>query len=92
MAKDESKDPLDKLMNRFRSGDGGQKPDPSQRKVHFSIWYFIAALLAIMWLQTVITGQQSNRVSYSEFKEMIKSGKLENRCHRIRQGYGDSER
>ncbi len=79
MAKDEPKDPLDKFMNHFRTpGEGGRKPDPSQRKVHFSIWYFIAALLVIMWLQTFITGQQSNRVSYSEFKAMIKSGKLEN--------------
>jgi len=79
MANDESKDPLDKFMNRLRgsSGDGGRKGDPSQRKVHFSIWYFIAALLVIMWLQTLVAEQQTNRVSYSELKDMIKSGKVE---------------
>ncbi len=79
MANDESKDPLDKFMNRLRgpSGDGGRKSDPSQRKVHFSIWYFIAALLVIMWLQTFVSEQQTNRVTYSEFKEMIKAGKVE---------------
>ncbi|MGO9022075.1 MAG: ATP-dependent zinc metalloprotease FtsH [Syntrophobacteraceae bacterium] len=57
------------------SGDGGRKQD--QRKVHFSIWYFIVALLVIMWFQTFITEQQSNRVSYSEFKQLIRAGKVE---------------
>jgi len=77
MANIEQKDPLNKLMNRLRrpSGDGDRKQD--QRKVHFSIWYFIVALLVIMWFQTFITEQQTNRVSYSEFKQLIRSGKLE---------------
>ena len=77
MANDEKQDPLNKFMNHFRgpSGDGGRKQD--QRKVHFSIWYFIAALLAIMWFQTLMTDQQSNRVSYSEFKQLIRTGKVE---------------
>jgi cell division protease FtsH len=77
MANNEQKDPLNKFMNHLRgpSGDGGRKPD--QRKVHFSIWYFIAALLVIMWFQTFITEQQANRVSYSEFKQLIRAGKVE---------------
>jgi cell division protease FtsH len=77
MANDEQKDPLNKFMNHFRgpSGDGGRKQD--QRKVHFSIWYFIAALLAIMWFQTLMTDQQANRVSYSEFKQLVRTGKVE---------------
>ncbi len=77
MANDEKKDPLNKFMDHLRgpSGDGGRKPD--QRKVHFSIWYFIAALLVIMWFQTFITEQQVNRVSYSEFKQLIRAGKVE---------------
>ncbi len=77
MANDEQKDPLNKFMNHFRgpSGDGGRKQD--QRKVHFSIWYFIAALLVIMWFQTLMTEQQANRVSYSEFKQLIRTGKVE---------------
>ena len=77
MANDEQKDPLSKFMNHFRgpSGDGGRKQD--QRKVHFSIWYFIAALLVIMWFQTLMTEQQANRVSYSELKQLVKTGKVE---------------
>ena len=79
MADNEQKDPLNKLVDRFRgsSGDGGRKTDPSQRKVHFSIWYFIAALLVIMWFQTFVSEQQTNRISYSEFKQLIKTGKVE---------------
>ena len=77
MANDEQKDPLNKFMNHFRgpSGDGGRKQD--QRKVHFSIWYFIAALLVIMWFQTLTSEQQANRVSYSEFKQLVRTGKVE---------------
>jgi cell division protease FtsH len=77
MANVEQKDPLNKLVRRFRgpSGDGDRKQD--QRKVHFSIWYFIVALLVIMWFQTFLTEQQTNRVSYSDFKQLIRSGKLE---------------
>ena len=77
MANNEQKDPLNKFMNRLRgpSGDGDRKQD--QRKVHFSIWYFIVALLVIMWFQTFLTEQQTNRVSYSEFKKLIRSGKVE---------------
>ncbi len=79
MANDEQKDPLNRLVDRFRgsSGDGGRKSDPSQRKVHFSIWYFIAALLVIMWFQTFVNEQQTNRISYSEFKQLIKTGKID---------------
>ncbi len=67
-------------MDRFRgpTGDGGRKADPSQRKVHFSIWYFIAALLLITWFQTYVTEQQSNRITYFEFKQLIKNGRVDN--------------
>ncbi len=71
--------PLDKFVNRFKgpSGDGGRRPDPSQRKVHFSIWYFIAALLLITWFQTYVTEQQTNRIPYSDFKQMVHDNKVE---------------
>ncbi|MHC1725140.1 MAG: ATP-dependent zinc metalloprotease FtsH [Syntrophobacteraceae bacterium] len=66
-------------MDRFRgsSGDGGRKNDPSQRRMHFSIWYFVAALLLIMWFQTYVGEQQTNRLSYSEFKQLIQDGKID---------------
>ncbi|MGA2403693.1 MAG: ATP-dependent metallopeptidase FtsH/Yme1/Tma family protein, partial [Syntrophobacteraceae bacterium] len=79
MANNEQKDPLDKLVDRFRGspGDGDRKRDPSQRKVHFSIWYFIGALIVIMWFQTYVSEQQTNIIPYSEFKQLIKTGKVD---------------
>ncbi|MFZ2446935.1 MAG: ATP-dependent zinc metalloprotease FtsH [Syntrophobacteraceae bacterium] len=76
---DQEQNPLDKFMDRLKgpSGDGGRGPDPSQRKVHFSIWYFIAAFLLITWFQTYMTEQQSNRVTYSEFKQLVRDGKVD---------------
>ena len=77
---EEPKTTMDKIMNRLRgsSGNGGPgRQDPSQRKVHFSIWYFIAALLAITWLQGYMGEQQSDKVSYSDFKQWVHEGKVE---------------
>jgi cell division protease FtsH len=71
-------DLLDKFMDQFKgSGNGGRKPDPSQRKVHFSIWYFIAALLILTWFQTFVGEQPSSRITYSDFKQMIRDGKVD---------------
>jgi cell division protease FtsH len=76
--RDKETDLLDKFMERFKgSGNGGQGPDPSQRKVHFSIWYFIAALLALTWFQSFVGEQQGNRINYSEFRQLIREGKVE---------------
>jgi cell division protease FtsH len=77
MADNEQKDPINKFMNRLRGPSGGGDRKDDQRKVHFSIWYFIVALLVIMWFQTFLTEQQANRVSYSEFKELIRTGQVE---------------
>ncbi|MEM5790002.1 MAG: ATP-dependent metallopeptidase FtsH/Yme1/Tma family protein, partial [Syntrophobacteraceae bacterium] len=77
---EQDQNPLDKFMDRFKgsSGDGGRGgPDPGQRKVHFSIWYFLAAFLLIVWFQSYVTEQQSNRITYSEFKQYVRDGQLE---------------
>jgi cell division protease FtsH len=78
---DENLNPIDRLMNRLRgsSGDGGsQSPDPSQKKVHFSLWYFIVALLLITWLQGYLAEPQREKIPYSEFKQWVRDGKVEN--------------
>jgi hypothetical protein len=40
---------MDRIMDRVKgSGEGGpDRSDPSQRKVRFSIWYFIAGMLLL---------------------------------------------
>ncbi|MGV8074517.1 MAG: ATP-dependent zinc metalloprotease FtsH [Syntrophobacteraceae bacterium] len=73
---------VDKIMDRLKgggSGDGGQnRPDSSQRRVHFSIWYFVAALLAISMFQNLLVEPQRDKVPYSEFKQWLAEGKVEN--------------
>ncbi|MGC8490909.1 MAG: ATP-dependent zinc metalloprotease FtsH [Syntrophobacteraceae bacterium] len=76
MAGNQQKDPFAKWINRFRGPSNGGDRRPDQRKVHFSIWYFILAVLVIFWFQSVLSEQQTNRVPYSQFKELIKSGKV----------------
>jgi cell division protease FtsH len=68
--------PLNKFMNRLKGGDNQQ--GPSQRKVHFSIWYFILALLLLAYLQTHVVEPESQQVSYSEFKQWVNEGKVNN--------------
>jgi cell division protease FtsH len=78
---DEELSPMDRIMERLRgsSGDGGSKsPDPSQKKVHFSLWYFVVALLLITWLQGYMAEPQREKIPYSEFKQWVRDGKVEN--------------
>ena len=78
---DDELSPMDRIMNRLRgsSGDGGsQSPDPSQKKVHFSLWYFVVALLLITWLQGYLAEPQREKIPYSEFKQWVRDGKIEN--------------
>lgn len=73
--------PMDRIMNRFKGspGNGGGKPpDPAQRKVHFSLWYFLVALLVITWLQGYLAEPQREKVSYSEFKQWVRDGRVDN--------------
>lgn len=80
MKGDEGIRPMGDLMNRIKGSGGGKdpsKPDPSQNKVHFSIWYFLAALLLIAWLQGFMAEPQKEVVSYSDFKQWVREGKVE---------------
>ena len=44
----------------------------------FSIGYFIAALVALFLLQSVLFAPHAETVSYSEFKTLVKKGKVSN--------------
>jgi cell division protease FtsH len=71
---------MDKIMSRLGgSGEGGlNRSEPSQKKVRFSVWYFIAAMLAFVWFQSYMGGRQSEKVAYSDFKQWARDGKVEN--------------
>ena len=48
-----------------------------QRQTHFSIWYFIAALLAVIWLHGIWTQYRTVQpISYSEFQTYLKEGRV----------------
>ncbi len=71
---------MDRIMDRIKgSGEGGPgRSDPSQRKVRFSIWYFVAGMLLFGWFQSFMGGQQTEKISYSDFKQWARDGKVEN--------------
>lgn len=71
---------MDRIVNRIKGSreDIPNRTDPSQKKVRFSIWYFIAAMLFFAWFQGYMGGQQREKVTYSDFKQWVREGKVEN--------------
>ena len=47
-------------------------------KQRFSAWFFIAALGAVMLLQNVLSPRHIETLQYSEFKTLLKQGKIDN--------------
>ena len=72
-------DKFSEIMDRLKGsmGGGSSTSGPSKRKIHFSFWYFIIALVVISWLQNQMQGAQVNKIPYSEFKEMVRSNRVE---------------
>jgi hypothetical protein len=52
---------MDKIIKSIKGSKESipNRIDPSQKKVRFSIWYFIAAILALIWFQGY-TGGSNN--------------------------------
>ena len=49
------------------------------KRATWHIWYFIAAFLALLFLQYLWTaGQETQSVTYSQFQQMLKDGRVEN--------------
>jgi len=70
---------MDKIMHRAK-GSGESDPnrsDPSRKRVRFSIWYFVAALLVVYLFHANPGGPQSEKVSYSDFKQWVREGNVE---------------
>ena len=47
--------------------------DPKQR---FSLWYFIAVVLALIAIQSMFSAPHKANLAYSEFKTLARQGKL----------------
>jgi cell division protease FtsH len=50
--------------------------EPKQQR--FSIGYFIAALIALLLLQSLLFAPHAETLSYSEFKGLVKKGTVSN--------------
>ena len=68
---------FDKLRSSF-DGDRSPQRDPGRRKMHFSFWYFLLALLAFSLIQDYLVGRQRDTVSYSQFKQYVAAGEVKN--------------
>ncbi len=70
---------LNKIIGIIKgSGKGGpSQGGPDQKKVRFSIWYFVAAAMLFFWYQSYTAVQQTEKVSYSDFKQWVGQGKVE---------------
>ncbi|MHB8763498.1 MAG: ATP-dependent zinc metalloprotease FtsH [Deferrisomatales bacterium] len=72
--------PLERLQRLFQgpSGGGDQQPDPKQKQMRFSILYFFLALFLMTLLHDWYLAAQVETLSYSQFKELVREGQVEN--------------
>ncbi len=49
-----------------------------EKHQQFSLWYFLIAFLAIMAMQNFLFAPHAENLAYSEFKALLKAGKIEN--------------
>ena len=68
------------IFDKLRSSFGERSPqgDPSRRRMHFSFWYFLMALLAFSLIQDYLVARQTDTVPYSVFKQYVVAGNVEN--------------
>jgi len=58
-------------------GQRKRSPPPPSRKTHFTIWYVVIAFLLIFLLQSYLTTQKTDEISYSKFKELVRENRVE---------------
>ncbi len=74
------KKPLEDFKNRFRAlfapGDPQKKKGSLPPKAHFSIWYFLIAVLVITYLQQYYFSPKVETIPYSQFKQNLIEGNV----------------
>ena len=81
MASESNNKPLKTMKDRLSSLAGfgdtrkGEKGLPP--KTHFSIWYFVLAILFFSYLQPLFFSAKVDTISYSQFKQHLADGKLD---------------
>jgi cell division protease FtsH len=81
MASESNNKPLktmkDKLSSLAGFGDTRKGEKGLPPKTHFSIWYFVLAILFFSYLQPLFFSAQVDTISYSQFKQHLADGKLD---------------
>ena len=66
------------VMDRLRSWFSQQDPRKNKAglppKAHFSIWYFLMAILLFMYLQQYFFASKVETIPYSQFKQKVAEG------------------
>ena len=80
MASSGNKDPIGNLMDKLRSlfGSSDQLKNKAglPPKTRFSIWYALAAILLLSYLQQYYFSSKVETIPYSQFKQYITEGKV----------------
>ncbi len=65
---------IDKFRSLFRQQGPGKKKDGLPPKTHFSIWYFLLAMLLFMYVQQYFFSSKVETIPYSQFKQKVAEG------------------
>jgi cell division protease FtsH len=52
------------------------RDDPGRKKFHFSLWYFLMALLALSLVHDYLIASRINTITYSQFKGYVHDGRV----------------
>ncbi|MFH0809309.1 MAG: ATP-dependent zinc metalloprotease FtsH [Pseudomonadota bacterium] len=47
-----------------------------EKRLHFSIWYFVLAVLLILIFQQLFAAQDVQQITYNQFKNLVRAGKI----------------
>jgi cell division protease FtsH len=80
LPRDADREPDKNLADKFRSifaqKDSGGKKNPLPPKTHFSIWYFLIAMILLTYLQIYFFAPKVESISYSQFKQNLANGSI----------------
>jgi cell division protease FtsH len=80
MASNENKEPqglIDKLRSQFGYNDPLKNKATLPPKTHFSIWYFLLAMILFSYLQQYFLSAKVETIPYSQFKQYIAEGNVD---------------
>ena len=67
---------IDRLLSLFGPGTPRKNENTLPPKAHFSIWYFLLAMLFFSYLQPLIFSDKVETIPYGQFKQYLSAGKL----------------